>query len=70
MAKYLTTKEVALKTTLSESTLRKWRMRRDGGGLKYYKVCRRCVYSEADVEAFIQTRLAGARTDAIRPGIL
>jgi hypothetical protein len=58
MSNYLTTKQVSLRTTFSESTLRKWRMRRDGGGLKFYKIGRRCVYAEADVDAFIVARVA------------
>jgi DNA-binding transcriptional MerR regulator len=55
MALYLTTHEAAERLRVSPQTMRLWRFR--GMGPKYVKPSRtRCLYAEADLEAFLQER--------------
>jgi predicted DNA-binding transcriptional regulator AlpA len=65
MQNLLTTKQVALITSLSVSTLRKMRMSGNTEGPRFVKLNRRCAYRHEDVEAFIAARLrGGARQSA------
>ena len=54
--KMLNTTEVAAQTGISAETLVSWRSKKIMSDLKFYKIGRRILYSEPEVEAWLETK--------------
>ena len=61
----LTTQDAALYLHVSPRTLEKWRLA--GGGPRYRKLIHRVVYTQADIDTWVE---AQARTSTSDPGPL
>ena len=61
----LTTQDAALYLHVSPRTLEKWRLQ--GGGPRYRKLVHRVVYTQADIDAWVDGQ---ARTSTSDPGPL